>query len=258
MSALTSGTVITYGFQQKANVRGLVTPEGLNLDADRWLQSPAGGRLGMSFKIAYRGNVVPVRLPGVGLPQAYAALAAAAVGISQKMNLVEIGSALRNFEPLPGRMRLIEGIKKTLIIDDTYNAAPASTISALQYLKNVRSSGRKIAVLGDMLELGIYTEEGHREVGQRAAATVDVLVAVGQRAKFIAAAAREAGMSAVTEFGSYEAVGAHLEELLQSYDTVLIKASQRVRLEKVVKEIMAHPEEADKLLVRQGKRWQEI
>ncbi len=250
--------VLTYGFQKGAAVRGLVTPAGMSLDSDHWLDSPASGRTGLSLKISYRGNIVPVRLPSVGLPQAYAALAAAAVGLSQKMNLIEIANALHRCCSLPGRMNLIEGIKKTLIVDDSYNSAPVSAISALSYLQSMKGSGRKIAVLGDMLELGIYTEEGHREVGTRAAEAVDILVTVGRRAKFMAEAARTAGISMAKEFDSYQEVGKYLESILHPYDMVLIKASQGIRLEKVVKEIMARPQDAEKLLVRQGKRWQEI
>lgn len=250
--------ILTYGFKQGAAVRGLISPDGLGLDSDHWLDSPAGGRVGLNFKISYRGNIVPIRLASVGLPQAYAALAAVAVGIARKMNLVEIAGALRRCCPLPGRMNLVEGMKKTLIIDDTYNSAPVSAISALSYLHSLKGSGRKIAVLGDMLELGIYTEEGHRQVGSRAAEAVDILVTVGRRAKFSADAARRAGLSTVKELDDWESAAKYLESTLQSYDMVLVKASQGIRLEKVVKAIMVHPEGADKLLVRQGERWQEI
>ncbi len=258
LSNSVSAQVLTYGFKQGAVVRGLISDTGLSLDSDLWLDSPVSGRTGLSFKISYRGNIVPVRLSAVGLPQAYAALAAAAVGLSRKMNLVEIAAALRQCRALPGRMNLLEGVKKTLLIDDTYNSAPVSAVAALMYLKSMKGSGRKIAVLGDMLELGIYTEEGHREVGTRAAEAVDILITVGRRAKFMADAARTAGISTVKEFDDCRPVGKYLENILQPYDMVLVKASQGIRLEKVVKEIMACPEKAEQLLVRQGKRWEEI
>lgn len=253
-----SAEVLTFGFKQGAMVRGLISQVDLSLDSDLWLDSPVSGRTGLNFKISYRGNIVPVRLPTVGMPQAYAALAAVAVGLSRKMNLVEIAEALHQCRPLPGRMNLIEGLKKTLIIDDTYNSAPVSAISALSFMQNIKGSGRKIAVLGDMLELGIYTEEGHRSVGMRAAKFVDILITVGRRAKFIAEAAKAAGISTVKVFDDCQTAGDYLERILQPYDMVLIKASQGIRLEKVVKEIMACPQDAEKLLVRQGKRWQEI
>lgn len=253
-----SAKVLTYGFKQDAAVRGLLAPEGLGLDSDRWLDSPANGRTGLAFKISYRGNIVPVRLASVGLPQAYAALAAAAVGLTRKMDLLEISRELHKCKPLPGRMNLLAGVKKTLIIDDSYNSAPVSVISALSYLQGMKGSGRKIAVLGDMTELGIYTEEGHREVGTRAAEAVDILVTVGRRAKFMAEAARAAGISTVKEFDHHQEAREYLVNTLQAYDMVLVKASQVMRFEKIVREIMAHPEEAEKLLVRQSKRWQEI
>jgi UDP-N-acetylmuramoyl-tripeptide--D-alanyl-D-alanine ligase len=250
--------LLTFGFQPEASVSGRLSPDSLIIDSDKWLQTPIAGRTGLSFKLEYEGKSVPVRLAGVGMPQGYAALSAAAVGISQKMNLVEIATALRKLKPLPGRMHLLEGVKRTMIIDDTYNSAPASALAALTFLDTVRCSGAKIAVLGDMLELGIYTEAGHRQVGQKAARVADKLVTVGRRAKFIAQAARAAGLKKVVEFDTYENVGKYLEGELNELDVTLVKASQGMRLEKVVKEIMADPAAADKLLVRQGKRWEAL
>jgi len=250
--------VISFGFQDGATVRGIINDDTLLVDSDKWLQTPAAGRVGITFKVEHDGKTVPVRLAGVGLPQAYAALAAIAVGLSQKMNLLEIAKALQGFKPLPGRMRLIEGVKSTMIIDDTYNSAPASALAALNFLDKVRCSGAKIAVLGDMLELGIYTEEGHRQVGRRAAEVVECLFTVGRRAKFIAQAAKEAGLSRVRSFNSYEDIGEVLEDELNELDVVLIKASQGIRLEKLVKDVMAYPEKAPQLLVRQSQRWEQI
>jgi len=253
-----SAPVISYGFQEGAGIRGVINQESLALDSDKWLQTPAAGRVGISFKVEYEGKSVPIRLQGVGMPAGYSALAAIAVGISQKINLVEIASSLRALKPLPGRMHLLEGVKNTLVIDDTYNSAPASALAALNFLDKVRCSGAKIAILGDMLELGIYTEEGHRQVGKRAAEVADCLFTVGRRAKFIAEAAKKAGLSRVRSFNNYEDIGEVIEEELNELDVVLVKASQGIRLEKVVKDIMAHPEDAGKLLVRQSKRWEEI
>ena len=173
------------------------------------------------------------------------------------MNLIEIATALRNYRGLPGRLQLLQGIKHTRIIDDTYNAAPASAIAALAVLSEVPGK-RKIAVLGDMAELGAYTEDGHRQVG---AATVDhginFLVTVGPRAKFIADQARQNGLpeNQILSFADAGEARKPVEKLLQPEDTILVKGSQLMRMERITKEIMAEPERAPQLLCRQSREW---
>ncbi|MCD4693985.1 UDP-N-acetylmuramoyl-tripeptide--D-alanyl-D-alanine ligase, partial [bacterium] len=155
--------ILTYGFHSEANVRAqnLVFSFEENRDIDNMS--------GVSFKLNHEGSVVPIKLPRViGYSAIYSSLAAASVGIAYKMNLVEISDALRNYYLPYGRMNLIKGIKNTLIIDDSYNSSPQSSISAIDFIKKIdlENKGRKWAVLGDMMELGSYTEEGHREVGR--------------------------------------------------------------------------------------------
>jgi UDP-N-acetylmuramoyl-tripeptide--D-alanyl-D-alanine ligase len=206
----------------------------------------------ISFKIEYQGSIVPFRISkALGKQQAYAAGAAAAVGLSFGLNLVNISTALKKYRSCPGRTNLIEGIKQTWIIDDTYNASPTATIAALEIL-NQFEGRRKIAVLGDMLELGQYTEAGHREVGQKATSVVDLLFTVGERARFIADEARKNGLSKdkVFEFSLPEEAGLAVQEKLEPKDVVLVKGSRAMRMEKIVKEIMARPEKAEKLLVQ--------
>ena len=156
--------------------------------------SEEGKPVGVSFKLEYGGSFVPARLDGVfGKAQAYAAAAAAAVGLVFGLNLIKISEALKNYKPAPSRMGLLPGIKYTNIIDDSYNASPLSMHAALDTLKGLPGK-RKIAVLGDMLEIGKYAIEAHERVGRLAAGFLDILVTVGPRAKFIAEAAKEAGM----------------------------------------------------------------
>jgi UDP-N-acetylmuramoyl-tripeptide--D-alanyl-D-alanine ligase len=209
------------------------------------------GDFGISFKLDYKGSVVPVKLNRVlGKQQSFAVAAAASVGLYFGLNLVEISDALRKYRSLAGRTKLLEGVKNTWIIDDSYNASPLATLAALEILEQF--PGRKIAVLGDMLELGKDTEAGHRQVGEKAASVVDLLLVVGQRAIFIADEARQQGFAKdkIFEFAQAEEAGLLLQEKIEEGDTILIKGSRSMHMEKVVKEIMAHPKRADGLLVK--------
>ena len=204
---------------------------------------------------------MPILLPRViGYHAVYAALAGAAIGIAYGMNLVAIAEALRNFDSPKGRMNLIAGNKDTQIIDDTYNSSPQSAIAALNIMKMIPPppAGRRLAVLGDMLELGSYSEKGHRQVGQHVFKTkIDKLIIVGERSRDIARGAEDAGMSTdnIFYFPDAVAAGRFLEDRLREHDLVLIKGSQALRLEKIVKEIMAEPLRARELLVRQDEQW---
>ncbi|TSC52868.1 MAG: UDP-N-acetylmuramoyl-tripeptide--D-alanyl-D-alanine ligase [Parcubacteria group bacterium LiPW_72] len=215
---------------------------------------------GLGFKLNYKGNSVPVHLPKVlGRHQIYAALAAAAAGIHFKMNLIKISESLKHFQTPPGRMRMLPGIKNSLIIDDTYNAAPVSTIAALRTLAEVAPAGRRrVAILGDMLELGAETEKGHREVGRVARSMADLLITVGDRANFASDEARRAGMSEerIIEYNYTDEVLEDIENILKPNDVILVKGSQAMRMEKIVKDIMLEPLRAVELLVRQNEEWQ--
>lgn len=213
---------------------------------------------GISFKIENDGNVVPLRIHGAfGKPHAYASAAAAAVAKVLNINLVEVSRALETYEAGPGRGRLLAGIKKSLIIDDTYNASPESMRAGLELLQKIPGK-RKIAVLGDMLEIGKYTEEAHRAVGDGAAEVADILLTVGQRAKYIADEAltrgvegrpRILGASNVLTFDEAAEAGRALDPMIQPGDIIFVKGSRAMHLERVVEEIMAEPEKAEELLV---------
>ncbi len=214
---------------------------------------------GLNFKLNYQGSTVPVFLPKVlGEHLIYAALAGAAVGLIYGINLVEISQSLRLFQPPPGRTSLIEGIKGSLIIDDSYNAGPDSVMVALDLLGRLKAAGKKFAVLGDMLELGAYTDEAHRKVGKKVVDNkADVLITIGERARTIAAEAQRQGMDTddIFVFSDVGRAGRFLQERIAEGDLILVKASQGIRLEKIVKEIMAEPLKAKRLLVRQEKPW---
>ena len=243
---------LTYGFDAKADIRAQEVI--FSFDKNKVIQ-------GTSFKLTYHGSSVPVFLPGVlGNSAVYAVLAGATVGIIQGMNLIDISQALREYKPPRGRMNLMAGIKNTLIIDDTYNASPQAVISALGVLKEipVDAGNKKIAVLGDMLELGAYSEEAHQDVGKYLAKLeIDKLITVGECSRDIDRGAKEAGMSEdnIFHFADVISAGKFLQEIMKEGDLILVKGSQGVRAEKIVKEIMAEPQKASELLVRQDKDW---
>ncbi|MFA6392396.1 MAG: UDP-N-acetylmuramoyl-tripeptide--D-alanyl-D-alanine ligase [Patescibacteria group bacterium] len=252
----TNAKVISFGFAENADVRASDVSIANQVDKGE-------GKLitGVTFKIHYKESVVPVLLPqALGKHQIYAALCAAAVGTIYEMNLSDISEALRSYVSPAGRMHLIPGIKHTAIIDDSYNSSPVAAIAALETLKTfqIADGKSKYAVLGDMAELGAYTKEGHEEVGKYVAKVADVLITIGEKAKIIAEAARENNMlkDRVFEFDDAESAGRFIQERLIEGDLILVKGSQSVRTEKVVKELMAEPLRAEELLVRQGKAWQ--
>lgn len=184
---------IFYGFSGEASVRASDIFFGYEKGKDVY-GADVSRIKGISFKLSFEGATIPVRLMrSVGRPQIYAVLAATAAGIHFGMNLLEVAEALQNFQAPAGRLNLIEGIKNTIIIEDSYNAAPQSTLAALEVLEKIQAR-RKLAALGDMLELGGETESGHREVGRKVAQVADVLFAVGDKAKFIADEAGKAGL----------------------------------------------------------------
>jgi UDP-N-acetylmuramoyl-tripeptide--D-alanyl-D-alanine ligase len=157
-------------------------------------------------------------------------------------------------------MKFLNGIKQTFIIDDTYNSSPRSSALALDTLVdfNAGENTYKYAVLGDMLELGASSIAAHEEVGHTVAKNkIDKLIVVGERSRDIARGAKDAGMKAddIFHFATPEEAGRFIQERIKTGDIILVKGSQAVRMEKVVKVIMAEPLRAEELLVRQGKEW---
>ncbi|MBI5022750.1 MAG: UDP-N-acetylmuramoyl-tripeptide--D-alanyl-D-alanine ligase [Candidatus Magasanikbacteria bacterium] len=255
MKAKTEAETISFGFGEKAVVRAVDFNIIQEMDKE-FLQTK-----GVNFKIQYGGAVVPVFLPEVvGTQHVYAALAAAAVGLSYGLNLVEISERLRFYNPPPSRMRLLPGMKFMTIIDDSYNSSPLAAVLALRILSEIKimESGRRIAVLGDMLELGGYAFEAHQEVGTKVAELgIDLLIAVGERAKIVAEAARLRGMAEdkIVQFADSIEAGQFLQENIHAGDLILIKGSQGVRMEKIVVRLMAEPADVKKLVCRQDASW---
>lgn len=246
---------ISYGREAHAVVRG--TEYMLTYQAD---SNGTRRPLGITFKADYKGSTVPIKIDGVfGRPVFYAALAAMAVAAAKGLNFVDAAAALSRFHGVPGRLRLLEGIKGSTIIDDSYNASPTALHAALDLLHELPAR-RRICILGDMLEIGRYTIQAHMDAGGRLAEFADVLITVGSRAKFFAEGARERGMdnSSIFSYVNREAADEDIDAIqaqLGAGDVVLVKGSQGMRLEYLVEAIMAHPERKKELLVRQEDEW---
>jgi len=207
---------------------------GLEPNNDLWADGvQTHGLEGLWMRFHFRGQSVHARLPVLGRHSAYGALAAAAVGLSAGLAWDEIISGLQD-KSAQVRLLVVPGVQGTIILDDTYNASPDSTGAALNLLAEM--DGRKVAVLGDMLELGSYEVEGHRLVGRRAAEVVSVLVTVGKLGRLIAEEAVAAGMpaSVVHAVADNDEAVSVLEGILTEGDFVLVKGSRGMAMEGIV------------------------
>jgi UDP-N-acetylmuramyl pentapeptide synthase len=187
-----------------------------------------------------------------------AALAACSVVYGLGFPLEKAVAALREYHTPPGRLSVLPGTRESIIIDDTYNSSPIASRSALDLLRTLQVAGRKIAVIGDMMELGKFTQEAHVELGAHTVGACDLLVTVGIRSASIDVGAQEAGFStnAIEHFKTAEEATEFLQPRIQPGDVVLIKGSQSVRLERMVKALLRNPETAQQVLVRQENEWQ--
>jgi UDP-N-acetylmuramoyl-tripeptide--D-alanyl-D-alanine ligase len=219
---------------------------GLDSSIDLWADNVESlGLEGIRFLLHYRqevnrpAEVIQLRVPLLGRHSVQTALRAAAVGLVDGLTWQEIVSGLRSAN---NELRLITVRTKggALILDDTYNASPESMLAALNLLHDL--VGRKVAVLGDMLELGQYEQQGHQMVGIRAAEIADELITVGERAKVIAAAALETGLPVekITVFDESEQVIKYLHPRLKSGDIVLVKGSNLMRMDRIVAGLEYH------------------
>ena len=207
---------------------------GLDPQADLWADEvESTGLEGIHFRLHYRNETLYLRVPMIGRHSVHTALRAAAVGLVEGLTWQEIVSGLQSGH---SQLRLVAVRSKTgaLLLDDTYNASPESTLAALNLLSELE--GRKVAVLGDMLELGPYEEHGHQMVGARAAEVVEILVTVGERGRMIASAAGAAGLdpSHIIELDNAQQVVEYLRPQLQESDVVLVKGSHGMRMDRIV------------------------
>jgi UDP-N-acetylmuramoyl-tripeptide--D-alanyl-D-alanine ligase len=214
---------------------------GLDPDAHLWADDVVGmGLEGIRFRLHYGDEELHLRVPLIGRHSVHTALRAAAVGLVDGLSWEEIINGLRS-ETTQLRLVAVRSESGALILDDTYNASPQSTLAALNLLEELE--GRKIAVLGDMLELGPYEKQGHEMVGARAAEVVDQLVCMGELSRIIARAAVEAGLPSKVVFQMEDTrqVVEHLKNSLSSKDVVLVKGSRGMRMNQIVASLEVRP-----------------
>lgn len=253
MKSKTKCRVITYGFKPGADVLG---------SDDNILYNEKNEPEGIVFRANEGGSSMPVNIEGVfGRNHIYAALGAIALSFGLKFNMISVIGSLKNYEVPPARMRLLKGIKGTMIIDDTYNSSPFASESALRTLKEIKWGKRKVAVLGDMLELGKHTYDAHKNIGGIAGSLLDgnedALIIVGPRAKSIKEGALSVNMKKenIFEFDDSYQAGDFMKNFVKDEDLILVKGSQGMRMERVVEKILLNQEEKEKNLVRQDDEW---
>ena len=225
MARDTRARVVTYGLGEAAHVRAIgdvaEDEQGLSFTLER-----GGERQAITLALAGRHNVTN-------------ALAAAAAGLALDITLAEVARALAGVRPVAGRC-VWRRAGDVTILDDTYNASPVSVRAALDTVAARRQGRRVIVVLGDMLELGAFSDEAHREVGRQVAALpADELIGVGRAIQAAVEAAREAGLAEARHLTTFEDTVAHLLKRLTAGDLVLVKGSRGMRMERVVDALVA-------------------
>ena len=207
---------------------------GYTPESDLWVDEIESlGLDGIRFQVYYRGESFGFQTPMIGRHSVETAMAAIGVGLIEQMSWEEIAAGLR-FGHTQLRLTAVRAENGALLLDDTYNSSPKSAIAAINMLDDLE--GRKVAVLGDMLELGVYEEQGHQMVGKRAAEVVDELITIGARSQVTAKAAKEAGLpaSAITSVETSEEAIELLRERLQKDDVALVKGSRGMEMDNIV------------------------
>lgn len=238
--------MLSFGFAKNADIR---------LSASDIFEGN-GQAVGMQASLSTPEGKTELKVPGaLGRPQLLAPAAAIALARLLGLSNSEAMKGLESYVPPPGRCRVFSGLHEALIIDDSYNASPAAAEEAMNVLALV-SAKRRIAVVGDMLELGRYSVEEHARVGRLAAGKVDIVIAVGIRARALALAARESGMSEeyARMYDTAQEAAVFLKELAAPGDAILIKGSQSMRMERITQVLLVDSADLSKL-VRQEKEW---
>jgi UDP-N-acetylmuramoyl-tripeptide--D-alanyl-D-alanine ligase len=261
INSLREGGVLLTGTD--AFVSTLVNPHGKTVRIDDGISEivyEEGVPTGMRCSLSEEGTSCVLK----GVLGGHQCLAPAfALAVAQEIGVAESGAiqALEEMPRTPGRMRLLRGKQGSIVIDDSYNSSPTALAAALQTLGGLEVQGRKIAILGDMRELGKHSDTEHRRAGIQAAHIVDELYTLGPQAVLLAQAAIEEGPAEecvhIYETDTAQEVGQEVVSKLQQGDIVLVKSSQgTLRLEKAVKELLADESQAPDVLVRQEKEWQ--
>ncbi len=214
---------------------------------------------GTSAEVIVDSKRYDIKIPGVlGKSPIYSVLPAIAVAKELHIPLENAVESLMNATHPAGRMRILRGMNDTTIIDDTYNASPKATEHGLHTLEDLDIQGRKIAVLGDMLELGEYSKDEHHKIGMLAGKIAHKLITVGIRSRITAEGALDAKMKDehILQCDTSIDAGRELVKMLKAGDVVYLKGSQGMRMERAVKMILASTHDPAQVLVRQEKHWE--
>jgi UDP-N-acetylmuramoyl-tripeptide--D-alanyl-D-alanine ligase len=233
IAILNADEPLVLGMRNRTRAR--VFTYGLDPAADLWADNiESRGLDGIFFHLHYRHETLHVRVPLLGLHSVHTALRATAVGLVEELTWQEIVEGLQALGATQLRLSAVTGPGGSLLLDDTYNASPESVIAALNLLTELEAT-RRVAVLGDMLELGAYEEAGHRLVGRRVRDVAQLLVTVGPRGHIIADEARGAGLpaEAIVELKDSEAAIEYLRTHIGQGDVVLLKGSRGVWMAKI-------------------------
>ncbi len=205
---------------------------------------------GLAGELLIQGKIYELNLPHIiakyHVPNILASLA---VALALEIDIKSAVNRLHQLKPPPGRMHLLSGANQSLIIDDSYNASPESAILALQTLSEISAYNhskkrRRIAVLGDMLDLGGQSIAWHKKIGEHAATNTSVLITVGEAMRAAGAAAlKKDNTTDVHHFNSSRDVGKWLRDFLHERDIVLVKGSRNMQMEKVTKRLLANPKQ---------------
>lgn len=195
---------------------------------------------GVSFMAHVGGKSAKVFLPTHGRHNVRNAMGALSLGSAHGLPLEDMANALSNLRASSGRLNVVSGKDGVIVIDDCYNASPLSVKASLDVLDELGQHKRKVAILGDMLELGHIEESAHQSVGEYAAKLgIDVVLAIGERSKFTAEKASQGGCQVYYAKTRDEAT-AMLSSVVEENSVVLVKASRGAGLEVIVSQILNH------------------
>ena len=232
---------------------------GKNKDANYKISNVKNDIDGVSFALENKDNKYQIDSSILGEHQAYVLTPAFIIGQLFEIPVENILDSLKRYYLPPGRMSVIEGADGEKIIDSSYNSSPEALIESLKLLSQIsKPTNRKVAVLGQMNELGEQSVELHKSVGEIVPKHADILIAVAGDSKYFAESAKDKGMNEKNIYickNVKEAIDVY-KEIVSINDILLVKGSQnKVRLERFVKEFMAFPEDSHKILARQEKTW---
>lgn len=255
MKRKTRAHVITYGFSDKADI------QAQEVKIQQTLRDEMVHIEGMTFKMKYKGNFIPVTIGEVlGNEAVYTALAAMSAGIAHGLNALDISNSLKTFHPAGGRMRILPGIKHTTLIDDTFACDYDSVLEALTLMSELqpKEGKKKIAVISEVKGLGNKSAVMHKQIGEQVAKSgFDYFIAVGHQAKIMGQGAVEEGMNETQVYIKEDEpeAGRFLQDLMKKGDLIFIDGNEEEKSEMMVKEVMAEPLKANMVLARSYEEW---